>query len=202
MRTALGPDAREQAAAGLLTVRAYRPRPVLVTVGWFGIHRMLAFLAEHEPDHAVEAEALVSTLELDAALTARRTAGLDQVLAACAATNREVAVISDLSEHAVLAALRAHVIASHVAAVAARQGLDLSAFDAGHTAQWTADLLRVPLDSCLFVSGCSTRLHAVRQAGAAGLGCECGQDRRKHLANADTPVVSDLATLAHALLTS
>jgi hypothetical protein len=36
-----------------------------------GLYQVLAYLATHEPDHAVEAERIVSDLELDAALTAR-----------------------------------------------------------------------------------------------------------------------------------
>jgi beta-phosphoglucomutase-like phosphatase (HAD superfamily) len=200
VQAALGPEAREQAVTDLLERREYRPRPLPITFAWFGIHQTLAFLAEREPDHAVEAEALISELELDAALTAKPARILDHLLATCAATARKVAVISDLSEYAVSAALRAHTLDTHVSAVAARQGLDLSAVDAGCTAERAADLLGVPLASCLVVSGSVQRLHAAQRAGAIGLGCECGRDSRKRLADAQTPVVSNLATLAQALL--
>jgi beta-phosphoglucomutase-like phosphatase (HAD superfamily) len=200
VQTAIGPEAREDAVADFLVGREHRPRPVLTTFGWFGVHQTLEFLAEHEPDHAVEAERLVSGLELDAALTARPARNLDQLLAVCVATGRKVAVISDLSEAAVLAALRAHTLSAHVGAVAARQGLDLSAVDAGRTAERAADLLGVPLSSCLVVSGSYVRLRATRHAGAVGLGCECGRDRRKHLADEHTPVVPNLAILSQALL--
>jgi beta-phosphoglucomutase-like phosphatase (HAD superfamily) len=88
----------------------------------------------------------------------------------------------------------------HVSAVAARQGLDLSAVDAGCTAERAAELLGVPLASCLVVSGSFGRLRAAQRAGAIGLGCECGRDRRKHLADAQTPVVSNVAALIQALL--
>ncbi|MFI6761989.1 hypothetical protein ACIBF5_22895 [Micromonospora sp. NPDC050417] len=198
VQAAMGPEARERAVIELLANREHRPRPL--TFGWFGIHQALLYLAECEPDHAIEAEALVSDLELDAALTARPARSLDQLFAACAAAERKVAVISDLSEYAVLAALRAHGLEAPVAAVAARQGLDLSAFDAASTAQRAALLLGVPLATCLIVSGQFRRLYATRQAGAVGLGCECGRDPRKHLADDQTPVVSNLATLSHALL--
>jgi beta-phosphoglucomutase-like phosphatase (HAD superfamily) len=200
VRAAMGPEAREQAVTGLLMRREHRPRPLPITFAWFGIHQTLAFLAESEPDHAVEAEALISELELNAALTAKPARSLDQLLAACAATARKVAVISDLSEYAVLAALRAHTLDTHVSAVAARQGLDLSAVDAGCTAERAADLLGVPLASCLFVSGSFQRLRAAQRAGAIGLGCECGRDPRKRLADTQTPVVSNLTIMAQALL--
>jgi beta-phosphoglucomutase-like phosphatase (HAD superfamily) len=137
----------------LLRSHEYRPRPLAVSFSWDGIHQTLAFLAEREPDRAVEAEALVSELELAATLTARPAPGLGELLAACAATGRKVAVLSDLSEDAVLAALRAHTLARHVAAVAARQGLGLAAVDPGRAAERAADHLRVPLASCLVVTG-------------------------------------------------
>jgi beta-phosphoglucomutase-like phosphatase (HAD superfamily) len=200
VRDSLGPDAREQAVAALLANRNYRPRPLPITFVWFGVHRTMAFLAEREPDHAVEAEAVVSALEMDATLTARPAPSLHQLLAACAATGREVAVISDLSESAVLATLQAHGMYRHIAAVAARQGLDLSALDAARTTERAADLLDVDVTDCLLVSGNAGALFAAHRIGAIGLGCECGRDRRKHLAEAHAPVVSGLAALSRALL--
>ncbi|MFG2039112.1 hypothetical protein [Dactylosporangium sp. NPDC048998] len=200
VQAAMGPEARERAVTDLLSRRKYRPRPFPITLSVFGIHQTLAYLAERERDHAAEAEALVSGLELDAAITAKPTRNLDRLLAVCAATDRKVAVISDLSEYAVLATIRARGLDTHVNAVAARQGLDLSAVDAGHTAERATDLLGVPHAACLVVSGSSGRLRRVQQAGAIGLGCECGRDPRKHLADAQTPVVSDLAVLTQALL--
>ncbi|WP_426502825.1 hypothetical protein ACPPVO_34995 [Dactylosporangium sp. McL0621] len=200
IQAAMGPESRERAVTELLSRREYRPRPLPITLSWFGIHETLAYLAEREPDYATEAEALVSGLELDAAITAKPTRNLDRLLAVCSATDRKVAVISDLSEYAVLAALRAHALDPHVDAVAARQGLDLSAFDAGHTAERATDLLGVPLAACLVVSGSSGRLRRAQRAGAIGLGCECRRDPRKHLADVQTPVVSNLAVLTQALL--
>ena len=199
VQAAMGPEAREQAVTDLLKRREYRPRPVPITFAWFGIHQTLTYLAESEPDHAVEAEALISEMEFDAALTAKPAGSLGHLLATCAATARKVAVINDLSEYAVLAALRAHTLDTHISVVAARRGLDLSTVDAGCTAERAADLLGVPLAACLVVSGSVQRLHAAQRAGAIGLGCECGRDSRKHLADAQTPV-SNLATLAQALL--
>ncbi|WP_173034634.1 hypothetical protein [Phytohabitans flavus] len=171
-----------------------------ITLSVFGIHQTLAYLAEREPDHAAEAAALVSGLELDATITAKPARSLDRLLAACAATDRKVAVISDLSEHAVLAAIRTHTLDTHINAVAARQGLDLSAVDAGNTAERATYLLGVPLASCLAVSGSVGRLRRVQRAGAIGLGCECGRDPRKHLADPQSPVVSNLTVLTQALL--
>ncbi|MFV2017383.1 hypothetical protein [Micromonospora sp. LOL_023] len=78
----------------------------------------LEYLAEREPDVAAEAEAVVSALELDAALTALPAEGLPELLDACVASGRQVAVISDLSEPAVLATLRARGMNGRVAAVA------------------------------------------------------------------------------------
>jgi hypothetical protein len=126
-----GPEAREQAVTGLLAKREYQLRPLAITCSWFGIHETLAFLAGREPDHAVEAEALTSGLELDAALTGNPARSLGHLLATCAAAGRKVAVISDLSEYAVLAALPAHTLDTHVSAVTARQGIHLSMVDAG-----------------------------------------------------------------------
>ena len=94
VETAMGRDARERAVTELLGSRPYRPRPLPITFGWFGLERTLDFLAEHEPDHAAEAEELISNLELDAALTARPAYNLRELLAVCAATDRKVAVIS------------------------------------------------------------------------------------------------------------
>jgi beta-phosphoglucomutase-like phosphatase (HAD superfamily) len=201
VRGALGRAAREEAVVVLLCKRKYRPRPLPVTYAWFGVHRTIAYLAEHEPDHAVEAEAVVSNLELQAALTAYRRPGLDRLFAACVATGRRIAVISDMSEAAVLATLQAHGMYRDIAAVAARQGLDLSALDVASTAGRVADLLGVSVTECLVVSGSAVALYGARDAGAIGLGHECGRDRRKHLAAANAPVVPDLATLSQALLT-
>ncbi|PZG20748.1 hypothetical protein C1I95_08895 [Micromonospora craterilacus] len=200
VRDSLGSNAREQAVAALLANRDYRPRPVPITFAWFGVHQTMAFLAEREPDHAVEAEAVVSALELDAALTARPAPGLQQLLGVCVASGRDVAVISDLSESAVLATLQGQGMNGHVAVVAARQGLDLSACDAARTAERAADLLGVGVANCLVVSGNAGVLFAAHRVGAVGLGCECGRDRRKHLAETDSPVVSSIATLTRALL--
>ncbi|WP_157545245.1 HAD family hydrolase [Hamadaea tsunoensis] len=200
VRDSLGHDRREQAVAALLANRDYRPRPVPITFAWFGVHQTLAFLAEREPDHAIEAEVVISTLELDAALTACPAPGLQQLLAACTASGRDVAVISDLSESAVLATLQAHGMSGRIAAVAARQGLDLSACDASRTAERAAGLLGVGVANCLVVSGKAGVLTAAHRIGANGLGCECGRDRRKHLAQTKAPVVSGLVTLTQALL--
>ncbi|WP_147252681.1 hypothetical protein [Micromonospora endolithica] len=200
VQAAMGPEAREKAITGLLMSRQPRSRPVPVTWSFFGAYQTLEFLARREPDHAVEAEALMSRLEVDAALTVRPARDLDQLLAVCAAAGRKVAVISDLSEDAVLATLRAHTLDRYVAAVAGRQGLDLPGIDAGCTAERAADLLGVPVASCLVVSGSFLRLYRARRTGAIGLGCECGRDSRKHLAFDQTPVVSNLATLTQALL--
>lgn len=199
VRDALGPNAREQGVNELLAHRTYRPRPVLITLVGV-LYETLAFLAEKEPDNAVEAEAIVSGLELDAALSARPTPGLRELLATCAATGRKVAVISDLSEVVVLAVLRAHGLDRHIAAVAARQGLDVSAYNAAHTAERAADMLDVTVTTCLLVSGSSQAMMAAHRIGAVGLGCECGRDQRKHLAWAGAPVVSGLAPLTRALL--
>jgi beta-phosphoglucomutase-like phosphatase (HAD superfamily) len=199
VETALGPEARVRAVLQLLARRPYWPRPL--TFGAFGVHHMLDFITEHKPDHATEAEKLIANLELDAALTAQPSRDLRELLAACAATDRKVAVISDLSEDAVVAALRACALDAHIDAVAARRGLELSAFDAGYTAERAADLLGEPLGSCLVVSGRWARIRAAQDAGAIGLGCECGHESRKHLATPQIPVVSNLATLSQALYT-
>lgn len=200
VQAALGPDRRERAVTELLMSREHRPRSIPITFGWGGVHQTLAYLATYEPDHAVEAEAIVSRLELDAALTAQPAVNLGQVLAACSTTRRAVAVISDLSEEAVLAVLKAHGLQSHVNAVAARQGLDLEAAEANRTVERAADLLGVPTTACLAVSGVWTRLYDAKRAGAASLGCVSGRDSRKHLASPETPVVSNLRALSEALL--
>ena len=119
---ALGRHARERAITALPDCRPYRPRPLPITFGWCGLYQVLAYLARHEPDHAIEAERIVSDVELDAALTARPAAGLDHLLTVCAPIDRRVAVISALSESAVLATLRARDLDRHIVAVAARQG--------------------------------------------------------------------------------
>ena len=201
VRDSLGREAREQAVTAVLTQREYRPRPLPITFVMFGLHHTLSYLAEHEPDHAVAAEAAVSILEIDASINALAAPGLDQLLAACAATGHRVAVIGDLSEAAVVATLRAHGLDSLIAAVAARQGLELSAFDLARTVDRAADLLNVASGECLVVSGSANALMAARGVGAVGLGCLCGRDRRKHLAGADAPVVPDVVTLSQALLT-
>jgi beta-phosphoglucomutase-like phosphatase (HAD superfamily) len=125
-------EGREHAISDLPDRREHRPRPLAIWFSWAGIHQTLAFLAGCEPDYAVEAEALTSELELDAALTAGPARSLNQLLSACAAAGRRVAVISDLSEHAVLAAIGAHTLDTRISAAVARQGLDLSVVDAGH----------------------------------------------------------------------
>jgi beta-phosphoglucomutase-like phosphatase (HAD superfamily) len=201
VRGALGQEAREQAITAFLNGRPHRPRSLFITFAWVGVHQVLAYLAEHEPDYAVDAEALVSKLELGAALTAAPVSGLDQVLAACASTGRSVAVISGLSELAVLATVQARGGYGRVRAVAARQGLDLSTVEPANTIERAAELLDIPLASCLVVSGQRLRLRAAQHVGAIALGCECRRDPRKHLADYG-PVVPNLATLVHALLTA
>ncbi|WP_326550806.1 HAD family hydrolase [Micromonospora sp. NBC_01813] len=200
VKDALGPDTREEAIVTLLADRDHRPRPVPITSAWFGVHQTLEYLAEREPDVAAEAEAVVSALELDAALTARPAEGLPELLGACEASGRQVAVISDLAEPAVLATLRAHGMNGRIAAVAARQGLDLVFRHAGRPAGRAAELLGVDVTECLVVSGNARMLRAARDIGAVSLGCECGRDRRKHLAGTEIPVVSSITTLTRALL--
>jgi beta-phosphoglucomutase-like phosphatase (HAD superfamily) len=198
VESALGPWARENAIHDYLRTRPYFPRPIIL--GAFGVDHMLGFIAEHQPDYLLEAEEALAGRELDAALTAKPAHGLRQLLAACAATRRKVGVISDLAEDAVVATVRSHQLDLHVNAISARQGFDLAAFDAGHTADRAADLLGVPISSCLFVGGRWARIRATQEAGAVGLGCECGREPRKYLASPQVPVVPNLATLIRALL--
>jgi beta-phosphoglucomutase-like phosphatase (HAD superfamily) len=198
VRAAMPDRSRERAVTDLLNGREYRPRPLLIPFA-SSVHETLAYLVEHEPDHAEAAEALVTGIELDACLTASPAEGLGRLLDVCAATGRSVAVISDLAEGTVLAALRAHQLSHGIRAVAARQGLDLDALDAGRAAERIAHLLGAPLHSCIVVSGRVTTLSAAQQAGALGLGCQCRRDSRKHLARGRTPVVSSLAVLNRAL---
>jgi hypothetical protein len=199
VQRALGTDVRERAVADLLMGRPHRPRPVMITFGWFGVHETLRYLVEHDPDAAAQAETLVSELEMTAALLARRADHLGRALRGCAATGRRVAVFSDLSEPAALAACAAHLLNPHIDAVVGRQGLDLRGTQAGHAVQRAANLLGVPLGACLAVSGCARRLHDAGEAGAIALGVESGRDRRKHLGRVGTPVVSNLARLDDAL---
>lgn len=198
VEAALGPWGRENVVHDYLGTRPYFPRPIVL--GAFGMEHMLGYVAEHKPDYAVEAEESLSTRELDAALTARPTPGLRQLLAACAATQRKVGVISDLAEDAVTAVLRSHELVPHLDAISARRGVDLAAFNAGRAAERAADQLGVPIGSCLFVGTNYPRISAAQAAGAVGLGSECGRVRRKDLATMNLPVVPNHATLAQALL--
>jgi beta-phosphoglucomutase-like phosphatase (HAD superfamily) len=202
VRTALGRMAHEDMITAVLTgPDGWQPRPVLLSFGFHGFHQTLGYLVEHEPDNAVEVERRGSVRELDAALTAAPAPYLDQLFTACTETGAAVAVISDLSEPAVLAAIRGNGWDGQVAAVAARQGVDLSGADAGKATERAADLLGVPVSDCLMVSGDWRRLYAAQGAGAATLGCECRRDRRRHLSylRAVNPVVANLAVLAQAL---
>ncbi len=189
---------REQAVADLLAARPYRPRPIPVSFCW-GLFPTLEYLAAHEPDHATEAEALVSGVERDAALAAAAVPGLTEVLGACAATGRTVAVISAMCEQAVRAALRAHGLDGQIAAIAGRQGLDLSTVDPARAVTHAASLLDAPAAKCLSVSGYSFRLNAARRVGAAALGCECGRESRRWMAAEDIPVVANMRQLSAAL---
>jgi beta-phosphoglucomutase-like phosphatase (HAD superfamily) len=190
---------REQAIAAFLQSRPYRPRPLSISFAWDGLYRVLAYLAAHEPDHAVEAERIVSDLELDAALAARPATGLERLLTSCAVTDRRVAVISSLSESAVLGTLRAHDLDRQIAGVAARHGLDMSFLGTAPAIERAADLIGAPVPTCLVVSGNTWQLWTARRVGAVGLGCEGGRDPRRHLA-VYAPVVPRLATLSQALL--
>ncbi|BCJ75515.1 hypothetical protein CS0771_50590 [Catellatospora sp. IY07-71] len=197
VRAVIG-ERREQAVADLLAARPYRPRPTPVSFCW-GLFPTLEYLAAHEPDHAAEAEALVSRVERDAALAAAAMPGLTEVLGACAATGRTVAVVSAMCEQAVRAALRAHGLDGQIAAIAARQGPDLSTVDLEWAVMRAASLLDAPPATCLSVSGSFVRLSAARRAGAATLGCECGRDSRRWMADEHTPVVANLWQLSAAL---
>lgn len=198
VETALGSWGREKAVDNFLSSRPYFPRPIMLAA--FGVDHMLGYIAEHKPDYIEEAEAALARRELDAALTSVPASGLRQLLAACAATKRKVGVLSTLSEDAVAAAVRAHSLELHVAAISARRGFDLAAFDAGRNAERAADQLGVPVSSCLFVSGRWARIRPAQEAGAVGLGCECGREPRKYLATPQIPVLPNHATLIQALL--
>src|SRR4051812_46671535 len=195
----LGHRSREQAIGAFLQGRAYRPRPLSISFGWDGLYHVLAYLAAHEPDHAVEAERIVSDLELDAALAARPATGLERLLTSCAVTDRRVAGISSLSEAAVLGTLRAHDLDRQIAGVAARHGLDMSFLGTAPAIERAADLIGAPVPTCLVVSGNTWQLWTARRVGAVGLGCEGGRDPRRHLA-VYAPVVPRLAILSQALL--
>ncbi|TWD81283.1 phosphoglycolate phosphatase-like HAD superfamily hydrolase [Kribbella amoyensis] len=200
VETALGPWGRENAIGDFLRSRPYFPRPIML--GAYGPEHMLGFIAEHKPEYAAEAEQALEHRELDAALTSRPADGLRQLLAACAATGRTVAVISDLAEDVVTTVVRSNELSLHVNAISARQGFDLAGFRSGHAAHRAAELLGVPIEACLFVGGRSARISSAREAGAVGLGCECGREPRKHLASPEIPVVPNLATLTKALLST
>ncbi len=91
-------------------------------------------------------------------------------------------------------------MAQQIDAVAARQGLDLSTFDPADTIERAAALVGGAVTGCLVVTGSYRLMHAAKRVGAVGLGCECARDSRKHLADAQAPVVPGLATLTRALL--
>lgn len=198
VETALGRWGRENAVREYLDSRPYFPRPIVL--GAFGVDHMLGYIAENKPDYADESEKALSRRELDSALTAVPAPGLRQLLAACADSKRKVGVISDLSEDAVAATVRAHSLELHVGTISARRGLDLAVFDTGHAAERAADQLGVPVSSCLFVGGRWARIRAAQEAGAVGLGCECRREPRKYLATPQVPVVPGHATLIQALL--
>ncbi len=200
VQAALGSDAREKAISELLLGRERRPLPLPIICAAYGVNRTLVLLSEREPDYAVEVETQVSRLELDAALTARATDGLRGLLDGRSAAGLRVAVFSDLSEAAVLSAVRAHNLSGRITAVAARQGLDITAADARHTPQRAADLLGVDVSGCLAVSGSASVLRMAGDVGATGMGIECRRDPRKPLAAAGAPVISGLTQLGHALM--
>lgn len=177
--------------------RVPRPRPLITLT--FSRYRTLRYLLEHEPDRAVEAEALLTSIEFDTASVVPPTAGLDRLLDACELTSRAVAVVSDVSEHVVSRYLQAHRLSDRVAAVVARAGLDLESADVRVSLPSVCNRLDVTSGECVFVSGTRGRLSLARDVSVPGIGCEVGHDRRKHLAEPGTPVVSNLSKLADAI---
>ncbi|WP_433797223.1 hypothetical protein [Actinoplanes sp. CA-252034] len=159
---------------------------------------MLSHLFWHEPDIVGVAESAASIAELDAALTARMTRGLPELLDRCADAGRRVWVVGRFEENAMRAGLRAHGLDGRIAVVAGRLGLDGDTFGEVSVASRTARLLDVDPAHCLLVSGRCDVLHVARHSGMALLGVPCGHDIRKWLSGY-APVVSNLRRLGEAL---
>ncbi|MFF0308213.1 HAD family hydrolase [Streptosporangium sp. NPDC004379] len=162
---------------------------------------MLAYAHDVGRDHGAAAEEIVREAETAAAVTAAPTSGIHEVLRACQAGGRPVAVVGGACSAAMEAHLETHGLRPLVGPVLGRERLRM-----------TEDLPYVGLvrqavkamglrpSTCTLVSRSVGGMHTARDAGLRAIGVVSEHGRRKQLAAAGGLVVSSLPRLADALL--
>jgi phosphoglycolate phosphatase len=153
-------------------------------------------------DAARKAQDMLAAAEVSAIDTAVPTPGALEVLRACRATNRRVAIVSNNTAPAVITYLRRHAIADYVSHVVGRDPSDLSLMKP-HPFMLirAAELLACEPERVLMVGDAPTDVRAARAAGMTVVGYGNKPHKVQTLADADV-VVTDMHALAYALRTA
>ncbi|MFI6295369.1 HAD family hydrolase [Nonomuraea sp. NPDC050790] len=154
-------------------------------------------------DSGAKAEEAVRAAEMAAALKAVPTPGTSEVLTACRATGRRVAVVGDTCVPAMESYLDLHGLRHLVGPVIGRDHRHPTTETPGFDLLWiAASALNAEPSDCTLISVSSDELVVASDAGLQGLGVVSKYDKRKHLAasTADSAVVSSMRQLAEALM--
>ncbi|MFF5211394.1 HAD family hydrolase [Streptosporangium sp. NPDC000396] len=163
---------------------------------------MLAYAHGVSRDHGIEAEKTVRDAEMAAALTAVPTPGTDEVLQACQASGRRVAVVGDTSSAAMEAYLHAHDLRHLVGPIIGREQRPSSQEPGVALARQAVKALDAEPSNCTLVSLSPHGMSVAAEAGVQAIGVVSKHANRKHLANVGGSVaVSSMHQLAGALTT-
>jgi beta-phosphoglucomutase-like phosphatase (HAD superfamily) len=161
---------------------------------------MLAYAHSRSPADGANAEQIIRDAELSAATTATITPGAPDVLQACLATHRRLAVVSVNCLNAVETYLDMHDLRRFVESIFGREDIAVTSWDSA------TDLVRKTVETlgdeparCTVVGLSVAAMYAARQAGTHGIGVVNKHANRKHLASFDAVVVSSLPDLAAAI---
>ncbi|MGV9324799.1 HAD family hydrolase [Streptosporangium sandarakinum] len=162
---------------------------------------MLAYAHDVGSDHGATAEEIMREAETAAAVTAVPVPGIHEVLRACQAGGRPVAVVGGTCSAAMETHLEIHGLRHLVGPVLGRERLRTT------ESRPYVDLVRQAVKAmglrppaCTLVSRSVGGMHTAGDAGLQAIGVVSEHGRRKRLAAAGGSVVSSLPRLADALL--
>ncbi|MEV6038442.1 hypothetical protein AB0L65_45350 [Nonomuraea sp. NPDC052116] len=162
---------------------------------------MLDYAHSVRRDYGTDAEETVRDAEMAAALTAVPTPGASEVLTACRASGRRVAIVGDTCTAAIESYLDAHDLRHLVGPVIGREQRQPTTQEPGLELLWQAALeLNAEPSDCTLISVSSDEMFVAADADVQAIGVVSKYGKRKHLAGVGGSVaVSSMRQLAEAL---